>query len=171
MKGVDTRGNEADRGCLLLLQPDNMARKGGATAEPRLKLHVTRGPRKLPKVDPQLAQVRDEHVQRKVLDGVDGVAAAGGDQDAVEEQQIVRTLSQNGYGHAHTHTHTHTHTPAARATPTHASTPIRFGALARMQINDAPLSSMRPCGLMDKALVFGTKDCRFESCQGQLICP
>ena len=23
-----------------------------------------------------------------------------------------------------------------------------------------------PCGLMDKALVFGTKDCRFESCQG-----
>ena len=24
----------------------------------------------------------------------------------------------------------------------------------------------RPCGLMDKALVFGTKDCRFESCQG-----
>ena len=26
----------------------------------------------------------------------------------------------------------------------------------------------RPCGLMDKALVFGTKDCRFESCQGQV---
>ena len=25
---------------------------------------------------------------------------------------------------------------------------------------------IRPCGLMDKALVFGTKDCRFESCQG-----
>ena len=24
----------------------------------------------------------------------------------------------------------------------------------------------RPCGLMDKALVFGTKDCRLESCQG-----
>ena len=23
-----------------------------------------------------------------------------------------------------------------------------------------------PCGLMDKALIFGTKDCRFESCQG-----
>ena len=23
-----------------------------------------------------------------------------------------------------------------------------------------------PCGLMDKALVFGTKDCRLESCQG-----
>ena len=26
----------------------------------------------------------------------------------------------------------------------------------------------RPCGLMDKALVFGNKDCRFESCQGHL---
>ena len=25
-----------------------------------------------------------------------------------------------------------------------------------------------PCGLMDKALVFGTKDCRFESCQGHI---
>ena len=29
---------------------------------------------------------------------------------------------------------------------------------------------MWPCGLMDKALVFGTKDCRFESCQGQEQC-
>ena len=27
----------------------------------------------------------------------------------------------------------------------------------------------RPCGLMDKALVFGTKDCRFESCQGHQL--
>ena len=27
----------------------------------------------------------------------------------------------------------------------------------------------RACGLMDKALVFGTKDCRFESCQAQYI--
>ena len=26
-----------------------------------------------------------------------------------------------------------------------------------------------PCGLMDKALVFGTKDCRFESCQGHTL--
>ena len=26
-----------------------------------------------------------------------------------------------------------------------------------------------PCGLMDKALVFGTKDCRFESCQGHFL--
>ena len=30
------------------------------------------------------------------------------------------------------------------------------------------LDNQWPCGLMDKALVFGTKDCRFESCQGQL---
>ena len=29
--------------------------------------------------------------------------------------------------------------------------------------------SKGPCGLMDKALVFGTKDCRFESCQGHCI--
>ena len=28
-----------------------------------------------------------------------------------------------------------------------------------------------PCGLMDKALVFGTKDCRFESCQGHFPQP
>ena len=28
---------------------------------------------------------------------------------------------------------------------------------------------MWPCGLMDKALVFGTKDCRFESCQGHVV--
>ena len=28
------------------------------------------------------------------------------------------------------------------------------------------LACIGPCGLMDKALVFGTKDCRFESCQG-----
>ena len=27
----------------------------------------------------------------------------------------------------------------------------------------------RPCGLMDKALVFGTKDCRLESCQGHFF--
>ena len=31
------------------------------------------------------------------------------------------------------------------------------------------LFTRRPCGLMDKALVFGTKDCRFESCQGHLF--
>ena len=32
-----------------------------------------------------------------------------------------------------------------------------------------PPFSIWPCGLMDKALVLGTKDCRFESCQGQFI--
>ena len=30
--------------------------------------------------------------------------------------------------------------------------------------------SMGSCGVMDKALVFGTKDCRFESCQGHHFC-
>ena len=30
-------------------------------------------------------------------------------------------------------------------------------------------SARWPCGLMDKVLVFGTKDCRFESCQGHLL--
>ena len=33
----------------------------------------------------------------------------------------------------------------------------------------------RPCGLMDEVLVFGTKGCRFESCQGHacssMMCP
>ena len=40
-----------------------------------------------------------------------------------------------------------------------------------MQLCDASAHShnfRRPCGLMDKALVFGTKDCRFESCQGHV---
>ena len=31
---------------------------------------------------------------------------------------------------------------------------------------DAAYINRWPCGLMDKALVFGTKDCSFESCQG-----
>ena len=31
------------------------------------------------------------------------------------------------------------------------------------------LKASRPCGLMDKALVLGTKDCRFESCQGHVF--
>ena len=30
-------------------------------------------------------------------------------------------------------------------------------------------NTIRPCGLMDKALVFGTKDWRFESCQGHFL--
>ena len=32
------------------------------------------------------------------------------------------------------------------------------------------VSPWRSCGLMDKALVFGTKDCRFESWQDQKMC-
>ena len=32
-----------------------------------------------------------------------------------------------------------------------------------------PQGNKRPCGLKDKALVFGTKDCRFESCQGHAV--
>ena len=37
-------------------------------------------------------------------------------------------------------------------------------------IEQKPLNvNARPCGLMDKALVFGTKDCRFESCQGHVF--
>ena len=42
-------------------------------------------------------------------------------------------------------------------------------ANARFAVNRAlPFlrANQRPCGLMDKALVFGTKDCSFESCQG-----
>ena len=35
-------------------------------------------------------------------------------------------------------------------------------------INVSEGACQGPCGLMDKALVFGTKDCRFESCQGHL---
>ena len=35
--------------------------------------------------------------------------------------------------------------------------------------NMVALDTQWPCGLMDKALVFGTKDCRFESCQGHTI--
>ena len=39
-----------------------------------------------------------------------------------------------------------------------------FLAVVMMKFSN---SYRRPCGLMDKALVLGTKDCRFESCQGQ----
>ena len=39
------------------------------------------------------------------------------------------------------------------------------GAYAAV-IRNVPQSCKWPCGLMDKALVFGTTDCRFESCQG-----
>ena len=33
--------------------------------------------------------------------------------------------------------------------------------------SDTHAQTHRPCGLMDKALVFGSKDCRFETCHGQ----
>ena len=43
--------------------------------------------------------------------------------------------------------------------------------VARGCVLRLPQFSVWPCGLMDKALVLGTKDCRFESCQGQCISP
>ena len=42
------------------------------------------------------------------------------------------------------------------------------GLAVLCDISARPHIFRRPCGLMDKALVFGTKDCRFESCQGHL---
>ena len=43
----------------------------------------------------------------------------------------------------------------------------RGGRAGGRGVNGAPESSHTwPCGLMDKALVFGSKDCRPESCQG-----
>ena len=43
----------------------------------------------------------------------------------------------------------------------------RGGGAGGRGVNGAPESSHTwPCGLMDKALVFGSKDCRPESCQG-----
>ena len=41
-----------------------------------------------------------------------------------------------------------------------------LSATCRSAINGMVHAARRPCGLMDKALFFGTKDCRFESCQG-----
>ena len=40
----------------------------------------------------------------------------------------------------------------------------------RKQLTVRIITSKRSCGLMDKALVFGTKDCRFESCQDHSSC-
>ena len=84
-----------------------MARNGGSEPEPGVKLLMLLG---LPegadtRSTQQLAQVPVEQFQREVPDGEDGVAAESGDQEAVEDQQVVRTLSQNGYGNMHTHTH------------------------------------------------------------------
>ena len=53
--------------------------------------------------------------------------------------------------------------PDKKSTLSKSRTNARFvvtGALPYVQ------TKQRPCGLMDKALVFGTKDCRFEFCQG-----
>ena len=44
---------------------------------------------------------------------------------------------------------------------------IEVSAAASFFLSDININW--PCGLMDKALVFGTKDCRFESCQGQVL--
>ena len=54
---------------------------------------------------------------------------------------------------------------------------MRFDVCVRAQLHSriphlprlclAAVLVVRPCGLMDKALVFGIKDCRFESCQDQ----
>ena len=60
---------------------------------------------------------------------------------------------------------------ALRTTP---STIPWDGWLARLRVCRLSSSAAhgvsfkRPCGLMDKALVFGTKDCRLESCQGHI---
>ena len=46
----------------------------------------------------------------------------------------------------------------------------RCGWVGKKCSTDGALSPWRSCGLMDKALVFGTKDCRLESCQDQKTC-
>ncbi len=48
------------------------------------------------------------------------------------------------------------------------ATPAVFPAPGRTD-KMSEICFTRPCGLMDKALVFGTKDCRFESCQGHCL--
>ena len=45
-----------------------------------------------------------------------------------------------------------------------------FGWVGNKCNTDGAFSPWRSCGLMDKALVFGTKDCRLESCQDQKTC-
>ena len=54
---------------------------------------------------------------------------------------------------------------AARSSPAPGSSMCIETVL--MHAPDNLLIIRWPCGLMDKALVFGTKDCRFEFCQGQ----
>ena len=38
-----------------------------------------------------------------------------------------------------------------------------------VSLSELTILFKRPCGLMDKALVCGANDCRFESCQGQVM--
>ena len=76
------------------------------------------------------------------------------------------------------HTHTHTANAFSLQTP-----PLNIAVLyvptCAIQLHTLAAQRLRsiahavanwPCGLMDKALVFGTKDCRFESCQGHYCC-
>ena len=55
---------------------------------------------------------------------------------------------------------------AAAASRAAASTQCGEGSSKIFLID---MITMRSCGLMDKALVFGTKDCRFESCQDHIF--
>jgi hypothetical protein len=47
--------------------------------------------------------------------------------------------------------------------------PLSHRGARRDRVRNEHATHKRPCGLMDKALVFGTKDCRFESCQGHHV--
>ena len=57
--------------------------------------------------------------------------------------------------------------------PAHASPPRVYRAPGpqAQAPGPAPGQQRGPVGLMDEALVFGTKDCRYESCQGHADCP
>ena len=60
----------------------------------------------------------------------------------------------------------------SRATQTNHSSSLltlQLILLSAHTQNPMTLQSTWSCGLMDKALVFGTKDCRFESCQGHMV--
>ena len=51
-----------------------------------------------------------------------------------------------------------------------SATPWTCAVMERVANSQRGLNVNWPCGLMDKALVFGTKDCRLESCQGHGHC-
>ena len=69
--------------------------------------------------------------------------------------QWMRARALNHWAHHPLHTAKHVHVAGLEACRRHLS----HSPGARQDVT-------RPCGLMDKALVLGTKDCRFESCQG-----